>query len=110
MEGHIAIRSKLWSNGDWLIQVERSIQKKLPTETMSLKRLGPFGSEGMAYRRPLGMSDAGMDVVNPSSHRLNRSQIRRHESFSYGTPVTQISRQAEPRMFCHTGRETPRIE
>ena len=78
MEGHIAIRSKLWSDGDWLIQVERSIQKKLPTETMSLKRLGPFGSEGMADRWSLGMSDAGMDVINSSSHCSNRSQIRRH--------------------------------
>ena len=78
MEGHITIRTKLWRDGDWLIQVERSIQKKLPTETMSLKRLGPFGREGMADRRPLGMSDTGMDVVNPSSHCLNRSQLRRH--------------------------------
>ena len=56
------------------------------------------------------MTDAGMDVINPSCHRLNGGQFGRHQPFRYRTPVTQIRCEPKPWMAGQPGRHAPGVE
>ena len=38
---------------------------------MALEGLSPFRCERVADGGPLSMADSGMNVINPSGHRLN---------------------------------------
>ena len=77
---------------------------------MGLQRIGPLRCEGMAHRRPLGMANPGMNVIDPFSHHLDRNQIGRHQSFGDATPMAQVCREPQPRMTLEPDRYLPGIE
>ena len=77
---------------------------------MTLQGLSPFRCERVADGGPLGMADAGMDVINPSGHRLNGGQFRCHQPFRHRTPVTQIRCEPQAWMAGKPGRHPPGIE
>ena len=56
------------------------------------------------------MADAGMDVINPSGHRLNGGQVGRHQPFRHRTPVTQIRCEPKAWMAGQPGRHAPGVE
>ena len=45
---------------------------------MALEGLSPFRCERVADGGALSMADSGMNVINPSGHRLNGGQFRSH--------------------------------
>ena len=56
------------------------------------------------------MSDAGMDVINPSGHRLNGRQFRRHQAFRHRTPMAQIRCEPKTWMAGQPSRHPPGLE
>ena len=56
------------------------------------------------------MTDAGMDVINPTGHRLNGGQVGRHQAFRHRTPVAQICCEPKAWMAGKPGRHPPWVE
>ena len=59
---------------------------------MGFEGLSPFRCEGMADLGALGMTDPGMDVVDPRGHRLHLRKLGRHQTFTHSAPVAEVSR------------------